>query len=186
MVHDHAGKPASTFPDHAWRSARSPLPGWNGRTGSNAPDCLPKHGLTLSLGDQLSPWQEPRWNADRRARPQSARCAGRCSSWLRVCRRSASFLALLFAGSGEGKQTTLRIGGKRSPGFSTRSAKQKSRSKNGSIRHCERSEAIQGRSRLRRGRAGLLRRFASRNDEVEIGSCNLHNDDGLSLVRCSG
>ena len=28
-----------------------------------------KHGLTLSLGDQLSPWREPRWDADRRAAP---------------------------------------------------------------------------------------------------------------------
>jgi hypothetical protein len=28
-----------------------------------------KRGLTLSLGDQLSPWREPQWNAGRRARP---------------------------------------------------------------------------------------------------------------------
>ena len=43
-------------------------PGWGGRTGSSAPDCRPKRGLTQSLGDQLSLWQEPQWNADRRAR----------------------------------------------------------------------------------------------------------------------
>jgi hypothetical protein len=28
----------------------------------------PKHGLVLSLGDQLSPWPEPQWDAERRAR----------------------------------------------------------------------------------------------------------------------
>ena len=28
-----------------------------------------KHGPRLSLGDEQSPWREPRWNADRRAHP---------------------------------------------------------------------------------------------------------------------
>jgi hypothetical protein len=49
-VHDLAGKPATTFPDHALKSARPPPPGWGGRTG---PDVLPrprKHGL------KLEPW----------------------------------------------------------------------------------------------------------------------------------
>ena len=51
--------------------AHDPRPGWRS-IGSNAPDCLPKHGLVQSLGDQLSPWQEPRWDAERRAPPQGA------------------------------------------------------------------------------------------------------------------
>ncbi len=55
-----------------------------------------KHGLTLSLGDQLSPWREPQWNADRRARFARRAPYRKVRRDTCVCRRSASFFFLSF------------------------------------------------------------------------------------------
>ena len=102
-MHDLFGKPVSTFPDHARRSARSLLPGWSELTGSSVLPSPRKPGLELSVGVR-SLTQEPWWNADRRACPlpilprkrgrgkrKGARRIARCGGWTHVCRRSASF-----------------------------------------------------------------------------------------------
>ncbi len=45
-----------------------PRPGWRS-IGSQAPAESQEAWLELRLGDEQSPWQEPQWNAGRRARP---------------------------------------------------------------------------------------------------------------------
>jgi len=63
-----------------------------------------KHGLTLSLGRRKSPWQEPRWNADRRAHPCKVRAASRDAEVIKL--RLSAFRFLLLQRRREGRQRT--------------------------------------------------------------------------------
>ena len=57
--------------------ARSPPPGWGGRTGSSAPAKSQEAWPEVEPWGRKSLWREPWWNAGRRARPQAEGGASR-------------------------------------------------------------------------------------------------------------
>ncbi len=96
------------------RSARSPPPGWGGLTGSSAPATSQEAWPGVAPKGRTPRRQEPRWNADRRARPAGraprpmARRMDTC-----VCRRSASF-SFVIASEAKQSSTAVTLSGQRS------------------------------------------------------------------------
>ena len=97
------------------RSARSPPPGWGGLTGSSAPAASQEAWPGVAPKGPTPRRQEPRWNADRRARP-----AGRAphARWPEVGYTRLSAFRFLFSfacivGWAERSETHAQHGGLR-------------------------------------------------------------------------